>query len=110
MALVGPNGNLYNLTQRLSSTGSGSYTLDFGLTLAQGAESAPQLILAVSSSTPLTRAALLRDGSSSARVLPEVLDEIRSKNLEASAALAYVRLNPVSEASPEDTGEVPDQE
>ncbi|WP_065334937.1 serine/threonine-protein kinase [Tritonibacter mobilis] len=110
VALVGPNGNLYNLTQRLSSTGSGGYTLDFGLTLAQGAEAAPQLILAVSSSAPLTRAALLRDGSSSARVLPEILDEIRSKNLEASAALAYVRLNPVSEASPEDTGEVPDQE
>ena len=97
--LVSPTGGLYNLTQRLNGTGGGSYSLDFGLTLAEGAEAAPQLILSVSSSVPLTRTALLRDGTQAAKTLPVVLEEIRQKDAQASASLAYVMLKPAEDAA-----------
>jgi len=103
--LITPTGGVYNLTQRLKDTGNGTYSLDFGLTLAAGAEAAPQLVLAVASDAPLARTAIVRDGAQAAKALPDVLDDIRQKGTSASAALAYVLLTPEQAADGDAGGE-----
>jgi len=103
--LITPTGGVYNLTQRLKGGSNGAYTLDFGLTLSSGAEAAPQLVLAVASDTPLARAAILRDGAQAAKVLPDILQEIRDKSTAASAALAYVLLSPAETGQDGDEAE-----
>ena len=94
VALISPQGRMYNLTDRLTS-GSGSYrSLEFGLTLAPDAAAAPQLVLTLASAAPLARTATTQDGAEAADVLPRVLEEIRQGGQQASAALSYVLLTP----------------
>ena len=100
-ALITPAGGVFNLTPRLSDPVGGQRNLSFGLNLSAGAEAVPQLVLIVTSDTPLTRAATAADGSSAADLLPLVLDEIAERNGAAAASLGYVMLEPPKPADPE---------
>lgn len=93
-SLITPTGEVFNLTDRLSDPVGGTRNLSFGLTLAQGADAVPQLIMVVASDTPLARTATATDGASAATLLPSVLDEIAGKGGAASASIAYVLLEP----------------
>lgn len=105
--LISPQGAVFNLTGRLSEPQGGQRNLAFGLNLTRGSEPAPHLLLTVASDSPLVRAAAMRDGSGASDVLPAVLEEIRSRSRDASAALGWVLLSPAPE---EEEAEVPQQD
>lgn len=94
-ALITPAGGVFNLTERVSEPVGGERSLSFGLNLNEGAEAVPQLVLLVTSDSPLTRAATAADGSSAAELLPLVLEEIAGRGGAASASLGYVLLEPL---------------
>ncbi len=102
VALISPLGAVYNLTGRLSDPAGGQRSLSFGLNLAEGSEAVPQLLLAIASDTPLTRAAAAQDGVQAVDLLPQVLQEIAARGGAGSATLSYLRLDPTA-AAPENT-------
>ncbi|KIN75140.1 Serine/threonine kinase [Sulfitobacter noctilucae] len=93
-ALITPNSAVFNLTGRLSDAVGGERTLGFGLTLDQGNDPTPQLVLIVASDRPLTRAATAADNTPADELLPAVLDEIAARGGTASTTLGYVLLLP----------------
>lgn len=98
-ALITPAGGVFNLTERVSEPVGGERSLSFGLNLNEGAEAVPQLVLVVTSDSPLTRAATAADGSAAAELLPLVLEEIAGRGGAASASLGYVLLEPPEPAA-----------
>ncbi|ARE41195.1 serine/threonine protein kinase [Rhodovulum sp. P5] len=92
LVLISPRGNVYNLSSRLSQPVGNQRSASFALTLGQGVEEAPQLLLAVESDEPLTSAALIRDRENAAAILPRILREIEGRNGASSASLAYLKL------------------
>ncbi|MGH1369546.1 MAG: serine/threonine-protein kinase [Maritimibacter sp.] len=107
--LISPLGAVYNLTDRLSEPVGGARSLGFGLNLAQGAEAAPQLLMTLTSNSPLARAAAAASGADAAILLPQVLDEITSRGGGSSVALSYVLLTP-PEPDPDPEPDLPDTE
>lgn len=99
-ALISPLGGVYNLTERLTDPSGGRRELGFGLTLAEGAEAAPQLVLSVASDRPLIAAATAQDGVQASDLLPRLLAEIAAQDGAASVALAHVLLVPQPPADP----------
>lgn len=96
--LISPRGGVFNLTERLSQPVGNSRTTGFALALGAGVESAPQILLAVESDTPLGAAALIRNRDTAAEVLPKVLAEIAERDGAASASLSWLQLTqPVTE-------------
>ncbi|MDC0659426.1 serine/threonine-protein kinase [Leisingera sp. SS27] len=93
VVLISAQGNIYNLTNRLTHSNGANRHLEFAMALAPEAKAAPQLVLAVASDTPLVRAATAADGKDAADLLPQVLAEIQSNDGQASAALSYVLLS-----------------
>ncbi|ARC90750.1 serine/threonine-protein kinase [Rhodovulum sp. MB263] len=94
VALVAPDGAVYDLTDRIGPDGS----LRFGLSLPEGAPAAPQLLLAVAATRPLAAAATAADGTPAAQLLPALLEEIAGRGGGAGAALAHLQLLPPGSA------------
>lgn len=90
VALVAPDGAVYDLTDRIGPDGR----LRFGLSLPEGASAAPQLLLAVAATRPLASAATATDGTPAARLLPAVLEEIAGRGGGAGVAVAHLELLP----------------
>lgn len=95
LILVSPRGGIFNLTERLSAPVGNQRNLSFALTLAQGADAAPQLLLAVETDEPLAFAAIANNRDQASTVLPKILDEIRDRMGAASAAVSFLELTPV---------------
>ncbi|NVK16942.1 MAG: serine/threonine protein kinase [Rhodobacteraceae bacterium] len=104
VVLISDQGKVYNLSSRLAPGHGANRHLEFALALAPEAKAAPQLVLAVASDTPLVRAATAPDGKKAAELLPQLLEEIRSDRVQASAALSYVLLTAPAAASHSDPG------
>ncbi|WP_425073517.1 protein kinase domain-containing protein [Sagittula sp. S175] len=94
LILISPTGGIYNLTDRLSAPVGNQRNMSFALNLREGAEPAPQLLLAVEADTPLARAALAKNRDQASAVLPLILEEIRERGGAASAAVTYLKLTP----------------
>lgn len=90
LAVISPRGNVYRLNQSLSGAIAGEQGFSFGLTLAEGTTSAPQLLLAVASPTPLAVAATARDGVEADVLLPDVAAELA--RIGGTVSLAVVDL------------------
>lgn len=76
LALVSPRGGVYKLNQSLSGEIAREQSFSFGLTLADGSTSAPQLLLAVATPQPLANAAAARDGAEAEALFPLVAEEM----------------------------------
>lgn len=94
LILISPTGGIFNLTDRLSQPVGNTRTLSFALALRNGADPAPQLLLAVEADSPLARAALARNKDQASAALPLILEEIRERGGAASASVAYLKLTP----------------
>lgn len=109
LVLITPKGGVYNLTGRLTAAQGDRRSFRFGLSLAQGAEAAPQLLLAIATPEPLVNAAAARDGADASALLPLILDEIANGDGQGVAALSHILLTPPApptpEEEPDDAGE-----
>ncbi len=95
LAWVSDKGGVYNLTGRLTEQGDGSATFSFGLSAEDGAGETPQLLIAVSTDSPLIAAAASADGTSAATLLPLIEAEISGRNdAKAGVAIAGFDLRP----------------
>ncbi|MFQ6549941.1 serine/threonine-protein kinase [Aestuariibius sp. 2305UL40-4] len=110
--LISTKGGIYNLTAGLEPSPDGSARFAFGLDLAAGETSEPQLIAAVTSEASLTSAATAVAGAVAGSLLPLVADEIASTG-GGGVTLGYFLLErtasegaPVGETAPEET--IPD--
>jgi len=92
--LVSAEGGVHNLSPRLKSQPDGSYVFSFGLALAQGSASTPQLIIALASETPLLSAAAGGGGAEAGSLLPLVMTEIEGRGGKAAATAAFFQLKP----------------
>ena len=92
--LISPQGQLYNLTDRLSDSAGGRRTMRFGLTLNAGRDPVPQLILLVATTEPLVSVAAARAGARAEDLLPKVLAEISERGGYVSADLVHLELRP----------------
>lgn len=101
LALISPKGGVYNLTGRLSEPVGNRRSFRFGLSLSEGAEAAPQLLLAIATPTPLVNAAAASDGAEASALLPLIANEIAQKGGQGVAALSHILLvPPAPEPSP----------
>ncbi len=106
LALVSPTGLVYNLSDRLTAPVNGRRTFAFQLQLSDGAQAAPQLLVAVVTSKPLVNAAQARDGVAADVVLPLILDEIAKSGGQGIASVGHVRLESTPpEMTPEATAQ-----
>ena len=95
LVLVTPNGQIFNLTSRLSAPVGTERTFRFNLNpIPPGSPPSPNLILAVAAEEPLVRAAAARDRTPASDLLPLIQREIDSRNGRAVAALGHVLLEP----------------
>jgi serine/threonine-protein kinase len=95
LAWVSDKGGVYNLTGRLTEQGDGSATFSFGLSAEEGAGETPQILIALSSDSPLIAAAASADGTSAATLLPLIEAEITGRNdTKAGLAIAGFDLRP----------------
>ncbi|MEQ8917008.1 MAG: protein kinase [Roseovarius sp.] len=92
--LISPQGQVYNLTDRLSESAGGRRTMRFGLTLNTGRDPVPQLILLVATTEPLVSVAAARAGADAGQLLPKVLTEISERGGYVSADLVHLELRP----------------
>ena len=92
--LISPQGQIYNLTDRLSDSAGGRRTMRFGLTLNAGRDPVPQLILLVATTEPLVSVAAARAGARAEDLLPKVLAEISERGGYVSADLVHLELRP----------------
>ncbi|MDO5641735.1 MAG: protein kinase [Paracoccus sp. (in: a-proteobacteria)] len=104
LALIAPDGAVYDLGAQSSATPDGGVRAGVSVDLpggGAGAASAPYLLLALTSSAPLVSLAAAPAGAPSASLLPAVLDEMASNGPEAAAA-SLTRLEPAPPPVPED--------
>jgi serine/threonine-protein kinase len=95
LAWVSDKGGVYNLTGRLTEQGDGSATFSFGLSAEEGAGETPQLLIAISTDSPLIAAAASADGTSATTLLPLIEAEISGRNDDkAGVAIAGFDLRP----------------
>ncbi len=95
LAWVSDKGGVYNLTGRLTEQGDGSATFSFGLSAEEGAGETPQLLIALSSDSPLIAAAASADGTSAVTLLPLIEAEITGRgDTKAGLAIAGFDLRP----------------
>ncbi len=94
--LVSAAGGVYNLSPRLEPQADGSFVFNFGMGLGEGADPAPQLIVALASDAPLVSAAAISEGADAAEVLPLVRAEIAQRGGTAAAQVGYFMLEPAA--------------
>lgn len=96
LAVISPRGNVYKLNQSLSGQIAGEQGFSFGLALPDGTASAPHLMLAVATPSPLANAAAARDGVQADVLLPQVTEELA--RIGGTVSLAQITL--VAKATP----------
>ncbi len=94
LALITPEGGVFNITDRLSEAVEDRRALRVGLELPTGAASAGQLLLAVAAPRPLASASAAAPGTPAADLLPLIAAELERRGGDAAVSLAYVTLQP----------------
>ncbi|CTQ33344.1 serine/threonine-protein kinase [Jannaschia rubra] len=93
LALVTPDGAVWNISDRLSASVGDRRVLRVGLEQPPGAEAAGQLLIAVATPRPLASAAAAAPGTPAADLLPLVAAELDRRGGEAAVSLAHVTLS-----------------
>lgn len=104
LALIAPDGSVYDLTGQSQQQPDGGVTVGAAIDLPQpppgDAGAGPYMLLAVTSSQPLVAVAAAPAGASAQTILPAILDELYADPDAAAAALAPLGLT-APEAGPE---------
>lgn len=109
--VVSPKGAIYDLSSTAQPQADGSFTFDFGISLAAdelGPQ--PQLIVALASATPLATVAAAPSGTGADLLLPLVLDEIASNGIEVALDIAMLTVNPPEAPAPDTDAPQPEDE
>ncbi len=107
--LVSPKGGVYDLSRLATGQADGSFTFEFGISLAAGeAGPEPQILVALASDEALSSVAAAPSGSDAARLLPLALEEIQRQGGMSAAALVPFTVNPAP--PPAEDGVAPDTE
>lgn len=93
MALITPDGRVFNLTGQLSNQPDGSATFSFGLAASTATSPQPHLIVVIASDDPLTTA-IAQDGKLSGDLMPLIQAEIEGRGGKAGLGLAWFAQNP----------------
>lgn len=103
--LVSPKGGVCDLSRIVTAQADGSFTFQFGISLAADETGAqPQLLLALASEKPLASVAAAPSGSDAGKLLPFALDEIVQNGGQSALAVArmeVIALEPADDAAPE---------
>lgn len=92
LALIAPDGSVYDLTTQSTLQSDGSVHVAASVDEASGPASAdePYLLLAVASSASLVSVAAAPAGAASGTLMPSVLEELQSDGDAAAASLALI--------------------
>jgi eukaryotic-like serine/threonine-protein kinase len=93
MALITPDGRVFNLTSQLTNQPDGSATFSFGLAATTATTPQPHLIVVIASDDPLTTA-IAQDGKLSGDLMPLIQAEIEGRGGKAGVGLAWFAQNP----------------
>jgi serine/threonine-protein kinase len=93
MALITPDGRVFNLTGQLTNQPDGSATFSFGLAATTATTPQPHLIVVIASDDPLTTA-IAQDGKLSGDLMPLIQAEIEGRGGKAGLGLAWFAQNP----------------
>lgn len=93
MALITPDGRVFNLTGQLTNQPDGSATFSFGLAASAATSPQPHLIVVIASDDPLTTA-IAQDGKLSGDLMPLIRAEIEGRGGKAGLGLAWFAQNP----------------
>jgi eukaryotic-like serine/threonine-protein kinase len=93
MALITPDGRVFNLTGQLTNQPDGSATFSFGLAASTATSPQPHLIVVIASDEPLTTA-IAQDGKLSGDLMPLIQAEIEGRGGKAGLGLAWFAQNP----------------
>jgi eukaryotic-like serine/threonine-protein kinase len=93
MALITPDGRVFNLTNQLTNQPDGSATFSFGLAASTATTPQPHLIVVIASDDPLTTA-IAQDGKMSGDLMPLIQAEIEGRGGKAGLGLAWFAQNP----------------
>ncbi|MEP3056403.1 serine/threonine-protein kinase [Ascidiaceihabitans sp.] len=94
LSIVSAAGGVYNLSPRLQAQPDGSQTFEFGMSLGEGSEAAPQMLIALASNDPLLTLAAIKDGDDVQKVMPLLLQEIAKNGGTAAAGTGFFELQP----------------
>jgi eukaryotic-like serine/threonine-protein kinase len=94
MVLVSPNGQVFNLTDRMTDQPDGSATFAFSLNAPTGPDTVSYLLLTLASDDPLISAAAAKVGAPATTLLPVILTEIQGRGGGAAASLAWFQQKP----------------
>ncbi|WP_139212416.1 serine/threonine-protein kinase [Jannaschia pohangensis] len=104
LALVTPDGSVWNVTDRLSGAVGDRRALRVGLELPPGGEAAGQLLLAVAAPRALASASTAAGGTPAQDLLPLIAAEIARRGDDVAVSLALVTLTPPEQAPQEVPG------
>ncbi|MGL5008451.1 MAG: hypothetical protein ACRC6I_01110, partial [Paracoccaceae bacterium] len=93
MALITPDGRVFNLTNQLTNQPDGSATFSFGLAATTATSPQPHLIVVIASDDPLTTA-IAQDGKLSGDLMPLIRAEIEGRGGKAGLGLAWFAQQP----------------
>ncbi|MGL4320014.1 MAG: serine/threonine-protein kinase [Paracoccaceae bacterium] len=93
MALITPDGRVFNLSTHLTNQPDGSATFSFGLAASTATTPQPHLIVVIASDDPLTTA-IAQDGKLSGDLMPLIQAEIEGRGGKAGIGLAWFGQNP----------------
>jgi eukaryotic-like serine/threonine-protein kinase len=93
MALITPDGRIFNLTNQLTNQADGSATFSFGLAASTATTPQPHLIVVIASDETLTTA-IAQDGKLSGALMPLIQAEIEGRGGKAGIGLAWFAQNP----------------
>ncbi len=91
--LVSGKGGVFDITSLLERQDDGSSRFGFGMTLAEDDEPTPQMVVAVTTQTPLVTVRAAKAGANAAQLLRIVETEIETSSNPAAATVKYFRLD-----------------
>jgi eukaryotic-like serine/threonine-protein kinase len=94
MVLVTPDGQVFNLSDRLTEQPDGSATFTFSLNTPAGPDIVSYLILTLATDDPLISAAAAKVGAPATTLLPVILTEVQGRGGGAAASLAWFQQKP----------------
>ena len=94
LALVTPDGAVFNASDRLSAPVGDRRALRVGLALPPGGAAAGQVLLAIATNRPLASAASAVPGTQAADLLPLIAAEIERRGEDVAVTLGHVTLTP----------------
>lgn len=110
LALISPQGGIYNLTGQMAEPVGNRRGFRFGVRLPAGSASAQQIILAIASDEPLINAAAAQNGVQAADLLPLLEGELNGGR-GGVVTLTYLEISqPEPEPEPAPEAPVPGEE